>query len=378
VPDYDVVMGLNYYAPYVSGLTEAARMVAEGLVERGQRVAVVAARHDRQTPAQEVVNGVEVFRTPVVARFGKGTISPSLPFRIADLARRSRVLNLHLPMLEAGLVARLSRRTPLVTTYQCDVWLPPSRVNALQVRAIDASSRAALRRSAVIGVSSDDYARHSRLWPAMSGRSRELSPPSLDRSGGTPRFRDGAGLHVGFLGRIVAEKGLEDLVRGFRALPDRDARLLIGGDYTKVAGGSVVEEVRRAIADDPRITLLGFLPDESLPDLYASLDVFALPSVNSLEAFGIVQVEAMRTGVIALATDLPGVRQPIQRTGFGRLVPPHDPAAITAALRELRSDPPDRVDGARRANEEYGLAQSVDAYAEVLAGVSARAGTARS
>jgi glycosyltransferase involved in cell wall biosynthesis len=231
---------------------------------------------------------------------------------------------------------------------------------------MDRSVALAMRRSAVVCPSSDDYAQHSRLAASMAGKSHAIAPPCLDRSGGQPSFRDGPGLHVGFVGRIVEEKGLEYLVEGFRRLESPEARLLVAGDFTRIAGGSVVERVRRAAGQDPRVRLLGFLPDESLADFYASLDVFALPSVNSFEAFGIVQVEAMMTGVPALASDLPGVRIPVRRTGFGAIVPPRDPAAIHRALLRLQDSPPDRAGGAVATRTWYGDAKTIKEYGELF------------
>ena len=153
-----------------------------------------------------------------------------------------------------------------------------------------------------------------------------VAPPCPAPPPGQPTYRETDGPHIGFLGRIVREKGLEHLVRGFRALPDPDARLLIGGDFTHVAGGSVIAQVRAAIDGDPRVRLLGFVPEERLGEFYASLDVFTLPSVNAFEAFGIVQAVAMLAGVPVLSSDIPGVRQPVMQTGFGTLVPPADEA----------------------------------------------------
>ncbi|TYP89862.1 glycosyltransferase family 4 protein [Blastococcus xanthinilyticus] len=362
---YDVLIGLNYYAPYVSGLTNVARDVAVGLVERGHRVKVVTSRHDPELPPHETLDGVDVERTPVVARFGKGVISPTLVTRTVAASRTARVTNLHLPMLEAGVIAGACA-SPVVVTYHCDVSLPPGALNAVQRVAVDASSRRALRKAAAVVVTSDDYARHSRLWPAMEGRTVAIPPSCHQRPAGTPRFRDGDGLHVGFLGRIVEEKGLQFLVRGFQEFAAPDSRLVIGGDFANVAGGSVVDEIRGLVDGDPRIRMLGFLPDEDIADFYASLDVFALPSINAFEAFGIVQVEAMMTGVPALASDLPGVRTPVQETGFGVVVRRRDASAIAEGLRGLAAAPPDRAAGARKAQERYGLATVLDAYEELL------------
>ena len=362
----DVLMVLGYYAPYVSGLTNVARDVAEGLAARGHRVRVLAGRHDPALPERETLRGVEVERAPVLARLGKGFLSPALIRRAVAASADAAVTNLHLPMPEAALIAA-GCRSPLVVTYHCDVSLPPGLVNQVQTTGVDLSSRVALRRANCVVATSEDYARHSRLWPAMEGRLVVIPPPCHPRGGGSPTFRKGDGLHVGFLGRIVEEKGLQYLVRGFQALGDPDSRLLIAGEFAEVAGGSVIDEVRRVIADDERITLLGFVPDERIDDFYASLDVFALPSVNSFEAFGIVQVEAMTAGVPVLASDLPGVRVPVRETGFGVVVPPRDVEGITQGLRELARRDGDATGPAGEARRRYGTPTVVQAYADLFA-----------
>ena len=363
-PRDDLVIVLTYYAPYVSGLTNMARDLAEGLAARGRRVSVVTSRFDPSLPRTEKINGVRVLRAPVLARLGRGVVSPQL-VRLARAAiSRARVGSVQLPMLEAGaIVAGL--RTPIIATYHCDVTLPPGPVNALQRLVVDASNRLAMRRSAIVAVTSEDYARNSRMWGAIEPGMAIVAPPCPPPPAGEPSFRETAGPHIGFLGRIVREKGLEYLVRGFRALPDPDARLLIGGDFTHVAGGSVIDQVRAAIGDDPRIRLLGFVPEERIGDFYASLDVFTLPSVNAFEAFGIVQAVAMLAGVPVLSSDIPGVRQPVAQTGFGTVVPPADPGAITRALQALAENPPDREAGRRAAIEAFSVPAVLDSY-EVL------------
>jgi glycosyltransferase involved in cell wall biosynthesis len=360
----DLAIVLTYYTPYVSGLTNMARDLAEGLAARGRRVSVVTSRFDPALPRAEEINGVRVLRAPVLARLGRGVVSPELVRLARATIARAAVGSLQLPMLEAGAIAA-GLRTPLIATYHCDVTLPPGLVNTVQRTVVDASNRSAMRRSAIVAVTSEDYARNSRMWSAIEPGMAIVAPPCPPPPAGEPSYRETDGLHVGFLGRIVREKGLEYLVRGFRALPDEDARLLIGGDFTHVAGGSVVEQVRAAIGDDPRIRLLGFVPEERIGDFYSSLDVFTLPSVNAFEAFGIVQAVAMLAGVPVLSSDIPGVRQPVAQTGFGTVVPPADPEAITRALLGLQSDPPDRVAGQRAAHGAFSVPAVLDAY-EVL------------
>jgi glycosyltransferase involved in cell wall biosynthesis len=124
----------------------------------------------------------------------------------------------------------------------------------------------------------------------------------------------------------------------------------------------VVDELRSRTRGDSRIRLLGYVPDGKLPDLYASMDALALPSVNAFEAFGIVQVVAMLGGVPVLASNLPGVRVPVRETGFGEIVEPRDVGGIARALARMRAARPDPAEVSRRAAARYDLDFVVDAY----------------
>ncbi|QDY80323.1 glycosyltransferase family 4 protein [Streptomyces qinzhouensis] len=363
---FDLTVALTYYLPYTSGLTEVARTVAEGLAARGRRVAVVASRHDPSSPVRERVNGVDVFRAPVAARIGRGVLSPGFLPLAARLARASRAVNIHLPMLEAGPLALLTGRTPVITTHHDDVWLPPGRLAGLQVRGVDASVATALRRSAAVVVNNADHAEHSRHWPLMRDRLAVIAPPCRLREPAPATFRDGPGPHFGFLGRIAPEKGLHHLVDAFRAIGDPTARLLIAGDYSKVAGGSVVGALRERASGDRRIRFTGFLTDRQVSEFYASLDVFALPSVAE-ESFGISQTEAMMTGVPSVAADAPGMRVPVTSTGFGRLFPPGDAAALAAALLAAAAfSPRQRAEGATATRARYSTDNCLDRFDALL------------
>lgn len=361
--DFDVAVVLNYYAPYVSGLTETARIVAEGLADRGMRVAVVTTRHDPDLPAEEVLRGVHVFRAPIAFRIGRGPVSPAFLALARRIAARSRLLHLHLPMLEAGAITRLASRVPVLTTYHIDVWIPPSLTSRLQIASVNLSARDAIRRSRHVVVNSDDQARYSVHWPSISSVEWSSIPaPCLDPRGGAPVFRDGGGHHVGFLGRIVPDKGIEYLIRGFLQTAAPDDRLLLAGEHATVAGGGNLAFLREVSRNDGRVRFLGPLDRPGTRDFYASIDTFALTSVA--ESFGIVQAEAMMCGLPVVGSDLPGGRVPIVQTGFGRLTRPRDVAAIAEALVALRAVPADERERlAARARDLYGADGCIDRYA---------------
>lgn len=368
--NFDITVVLNYYAPYVSGLTETARIVVEGLADRGWRVAVVTTSHDSDLPSHEIMRDVHVFRAPIAFRIGRGPVSPAFLTLARQLATRSRMLHLHLPMLEAAAVTWLAQRIPILSTYHIDVWIPPSATSRFQIAGVNMSARAALRRSHHVVVNSDDQARNSLLWPSIDAVEWSSIPaPCLDARGGAPAFRDGSGHHVGFLGRIVPDKGIEYLIRGFRQIAAPEDRLLLAGEHEAVAGGSNMLLLHAAADGDERIRFLGPLNRPGTRDFYASIDTFALTSVA--ESFGIVQAEAMMCGLPVVGSDLPGGRVPIVQTGFGRLTSPRDVPAIAAALTELRDFPSDeRRRLGELARSLYGADGCIDRYAALFSRLS--------
>ena len=359
---FDVTFILNYYAPYVSGLTETARIVAEGLAKRGKRVAVVATRHDKSLPKEDMINGVHVFRAPVAFKIGRGPVSPAFVPLAHRIARQSRVVNLHLPMLEASLISGLVRDVPIVSTYHIDLWLAPTFFNRIQIAGVNMSARYALRKSAHVVVNSDDQAKFSIMWPTIKSNAwSSISAPCLDPRGGRDFYRDGPGYHVGFLGRIVPDKGIEFLIKAFLRVASEQDRLLLGGAFDMVAGGSNIEALKELINGDPRVKFLGLLNRSETRDFYASIDTFALTSVA--ESFGIVQAEAMMCDVPVVGSDLPGGRVPLLQTGFGELTKPGDVPAIADALLKLKAFPEAQKSAlGAYARELYGLERCIECY----------------
>jgi glycosyltransferase involved in cell wall biosynthesis len=69
----------------------------------------------------------------------------------------------------------------------------------------------------------------------------------------------------------------------------------------------------------PDICCLGQLNQNQLSHFYQTIDLLVVPSINSTEAFGMVQIEAMAHGTPVVATDLPGVTVPVRVTGMGEI-----------------------------------------------------------
>jgi glycosyltransferase involved in cell wall biosynthesis len=84
--------------------------------------------------------------------------------------------------------------------------------------------------------------------------------------------------------------------------------------------------------------LLGGLSGTDLSAFYQSLDCLVMCSLNNTETFGLVQIEAMMSGTPVVASDLPGVRQPVTLTGMGEVTPVGDDQALAEAINRILDD----------------------------------------
>jgi glycosyltransferase involved in cell wall biosynthesis len=79
-------------------------------------------------------------------------------------------------------------------------------------------------------------------------------------------------------------------------------------------------------------TFLGNLNPQQMAVFFSACDTLTVPSLNSTESFGLVQVEAMLCGTPSIASNLPGVRVPPTSTGMGEVTPIGDSAALAEAI----------------------------------------------
>lgn len=337
-----VLMVLYYYQPYVSGLSEVARIFSENLVTRGYSVTVLTSRYDNSLQRCEIFNGVTILRMPVLMKLGKGVVSPSLVWQAVLLAPDFDYVCVHFPFAEAGIAACFIEKAKFIPFYHCDIKLGSSWLDRSIEKLSYFSMGKALARADKILVSSLDYFSNSRFSRYL-GKAVPITLPIEDHRFVKVDFSplaDKLGLNqntflIGFVGRIVREKGLQYLLAAIPYLERSlaDFRVIIAGDYKNIAGGSVKAELDHFLLQHPeKIIFTGFLAAEDLIRFYNMIDVLVLPSVDPLEAFGMVQVEAMLCGTPVVASNLPGVREVVRRTEFGLLAEPAQPADIAEKI----------------------------------------------
>jgi glycosyltransferase involved in cell wall biosynthesis len=86
-------------------------------------------------------------------------------------------------------------------------------------------------------------------------------------------------------------------------------------------------------------SFLGVLSPAEFAAFFYECEVTVLPSINSTESYGLVQVESMSCGTPVVASDLPGVRVPVKMSGMGRIVPPANAPALAESILAILDNP---------------------------------------
>lgn len=143
---------------------------------------------------------------------------------------------------------------------------------------------------------------------------------------------------IGYVGRMVEQKGLGTLVEALAKLPRSGWKLtVIGTGPFETTFDEMVRQ--RGIAE--QVSRLGYVPHEVTPRFLAALDILVLPSetrTNWKEQFGRVIVEALACGVPVIGSDSGEIPTLINASSGGRIFPERNPTALAELLRQMIGD----------------------------------------
>jgi D-inositol-3-phosphate glycosyltransferase len=245
----------------------------------------------------------------------------------------------------AALTARRQTSVPVVQTYHALGTVkrryqrsadtsPPQRIEHERVvgREVDrvvAQCRDEVRELTALGIP------RSRIVVIPSGVDTERFSPV-----GSAAPRDSDRPRILTVGRFVARKGFDDVIRALRYVPAAECVVIGGPPAAELAGDPLAAQLREVaqanrVAD--RVRLVGSVPPSDMPQWYRSADVVV--ATPWYEPFGLVPLEAMASGVPVVASAVGGLTDTVVARLTGELVPPRNPAALGTVLRRLLNDP---------------------------------------
>ena len=203
--------------------------------------------------------------------------------------------------------------------------------------------------------------------------------PAPGSTASPPDWPEGDGIKLLAVGRLSYYKGFDTLFDALALLRDRGnvpmPRLLLIGEGEH--GRRLREHASRLQLDDC-VRFAGGVDDDSLHAAYSNADLFALPSLDRSEAFGLVLLEAMRAGVPVVASAIAGsgVGHVVADGLTGDLFAAGDASALADALTRMTREPARRqrmgAAGYARWRDEFSLERSASQVAELYKRLVAR------
>lgn len=346
-----ILITLTYYTPYQSGLTLAAKNLAELLAQNGYKVSILTTQHDKTTSEEESLNKVKVIRMPYLFKISKGFFYSNLFGTAYTRIQQNDCVIINLPQFEGVVIAAIAKllKKKIFSYYHCTVELNKSFVSNIIAKLLHWSNRLTLHMSDTIIATSQDFAMHDQLLHTYKSKVVAIHPivhdlpaTGLSESLANKLPKDKV-YKIGFVGRFASEKGIEYLLESVsdlrRSLGDKFV-ILLAGSSSAVGEEVYVKKIFNLIKKyNASVVYLGKLENDELGIFYKQLNVLVVASVNNTEAFGMVQIEAMRLGIPVIATDLPGVRMPVLTTGMGEIVPVKSSKKIAEAIIKVLKNP---------------------------------------
>ena len=164
-----------------------------------------------------------------------------------------------------------------------------------------------------------------------------------------------------FAGRLVVRKGLSELIDSWKIISAsyKDCLLLVAGS------GSQGDELRKKVRDlqlDSNIIFLGDV--NNMCDYYGASDIFVLPSYG--EGLPNALLEAMACGLPLAVSEIPGIKEIVEKAGCGVMFRPKDDDSLCKAIIALLYDEKKRqemgVKGRGFAADNYAIEKIADRY----------------
>jgi glycosyltransferase involved in cell wall biosynthesis len=346
----------KYYHPDVGGIENVTASLAQGAVEAGHIVTVVSFCKNLNT-RYEIIRKVHVFKCSVLFSISSQPIGIRYVLRCLNEIRKSDLVHLHYPNILGLLCAFfIFGNRKLVVHWHSDVI-----DKGFLGKIFSPLETFILHRADSIIATSENYLLSSNKLTLYKEKVVVIPIGIEDKSVVkkefilSPYFEKMINNRniILSVGRIVDYKGFLYLIKSANFISLEAVVVIVGAGPGEKALQLAIEQ--NFLSD--RVVMAGKLDDSDLQSLFARATIYALPSINRAEAFGVVLLEAMSHGLPIVACEIPGSGVPwVNKHGVSGLnVPVGDAQAFADACNEILADEKLRAffaAGSRRRFEE--------------------------
>ncbi len=345
-----IAMLAPYFFPHFGGTEKYVKDLSIEMISRGHDVTVITNNVPKSAnaPAEEVMEGIKVKRLDAINLI---YLPVSTKFNFGML-KGFDIVHSHSPAFgfSRKMAWSMRNKIPHVMTYHCDTTISenflgikmPKFVIRIVEELTNIYGRTVLPRADEVITTTESYASTSPVAKRVPhhavpiGIHYEHFDESRKKQNISEATRDQK--RVLFLGRLASNKGIDYLVRAIplilKAVPD--AKFTICGEGEEKPQ---VEAFIDKMGVRDHITFEGKVNLDQMVALYSNCAVFVFPSINRLEAFGIVQLESMSCYTPVIASNIPGVNNVMEPGKSGLLVEPRDVQGIADAVIKILQNP---------------------------------------
>lgn len=312
------------FPPYKGGIGNIAYNFAK--ITKGHDVTIFTPNY--QNINADNKNNFKVIRLNSYLKFGNGAFLPQLFFRL----KKFDIVHLHYPFFGGAEVICLLKlfnknKFKLIIHYHMDVQLTslPFKILSIPSNLLFSSL---FRNADIISCASIDYIKNSKLSKFYSKNKDKFYeiPFGVDINNFFPLYKKIIQpkislLFVGGLDSAHYFKGVNILLKAVSLINPNKWELKIVGDG--ILRKNYINEAKKLNVLQ-NIKFLNKINNKKLAKIYRESDVFILPSINQNEAFGVVLLEAMASGLPVIASNLPGVRSVFKENIQGLLIKPNN------------------------------------------------------
>lgn len=339
-----ILLSCTYFLPNISGVTVYVDILAKELSKKGHRVSILTSRHDKKLAKNENIGGVKVFRSNKLLSVNKGILMPFFWWDSFWKVKKADVIFANLPQVESIFLAIWSKiwAKKFIIIHHCEFNFGGSLSNKIiSLITYPIHLISYLLADQIISYTKD-YADTSIFLRYFKKKLEFILPPVVVSKPKKSKQRDiqkkiakkrGQKI-IGFVGRIAWEKGIDHLIGA--VLKIDNTKLILVGPYKDIVGDNSFGKIKKLIDNNKdKVMLWGAMKHEELVDFYKICDCLVLPSTNNLETFGIVQAEAMISSCPVVASDLAGVRVPVEMTGLGQIAKVGDSIDLAQKIKKV-------------------------------------------
>ncbi len=344
-----IAMLVPFFYPHTGGTEKYVKDLSIALTQAGHEVTIISNNlpKDKNAPAEEMMEGVKIIRIPAMLLFSYLPVSFAFKRKMLE---GYDIVHAHVPAYGFARAVAGKVKQPVVVTFHCDITvfekyfgipMPKLFIKTVEFFA-NWYGRRVLKRANIVYNTTETYAKTSPVmkhFPIRSipigyfhdrvddmQRKLNLTPDKKKKN------------QILFLGRLAGNKGCHYLVEAMPKILAKhpDTKLVICGEGSEKAD---ILALIKKYGIEKSIEWYGMVDFAKLVELFYTSLVYVFPSIDRLEAFGIVQLEAMANYTAVAASDIPGPNAVMDIGKSGVLYPKMNPQAIADAVNDLLSNP---------------------------------------